>query len=163
MDQALALAGFFAAHAIWCVSDGDVLIPMLARVDPSGAKSMSRLAADRLEDGVAEGRRQLAEHVGDSACAVLVYDGYVTLASGKTDALLLEIRTYTQASMELSMAVPYRARHSAQGFAVYRPQFLAYEGRERTDHSHVAEAFFRGVDSHTKGAAIWSQAMEPSI
>ncbi len=30
MHNSARLAGFFAAHAIWCVSDGGPLIPMVA-------------------------------------------------------------------------------------------------------------------------------------
>jgi hypothetical protein len=29
-------AGFFAAHGIWCVSDGGALVPMLAFERPGG-------------------------------------------------------------------------------------------------------------------------------
>jgi len=163
MEQALDLAGFFAAHGVWCVSDGEALIPMLAHIDQAGERSMSRFAAERLEDGVAEGKKQLAENPGNSVCAVLVYDGYVTLASGKTDALLIEIKSYSDPSEVLSMAIPYRNRNASQGFSVYRPKFLAYEGGENPDYAKFGEVFFKGVDSHSKGAEVWNKAIDQSI
>lgn len=162
MDQALELAGFFAAHGLWCVSEGEALIPMLAQIDQVGGQSMSRLFAERLEDGVAEGKEQLSANRSNNVCAVLVYDGYVTLPSGKKDALLLDIRYYT-GGLNLTMAVPYRSRHEPKGFAVYRPKFLSYGGGGIPDYSKFGEAFFRGVDSHSKGAAIWDKAMDQSM
>ena len=163
MDQALELAGFFAAHGIWCVSDGEALVPMLAQIDQAGERSMSRFAADRLEDGVIEGKKQLIANSSRSVCAVLIYDGCVTLASNKTDALLMEIMSYSSPSERLSMAVPYRNRNAPQGFAVYRPKFLAYDGSNHPYYARFGEVFFRGVDSHMQGAAIWSKVMDQSI
>jgi hypothetical protein len=163
MEQAVELAGFFAAHAVWCVSEGEVLIPMLAQIDQGGARSMSRLVADRLEEGVENGKQRLIANSDNCACAVLVYDGYVTLPSGKTDALFLEIRSYLNPLENLTMALPYRNRRSPQGFAVYRPKFLKYDGSGSPDYSKLGEAFFRGVDSHQQGAEVWSKATDPSI
>ena len=43
MITASELAGMFAAHAIWCVSDGDTLIPMLVYTDENDERQMERL------------------------------------------------------------------------------------------------------------------------
>lgn len=162
MEQALELAGFFAAHGVWCVSEGEALIPMLAQIDQGGSRSMSRFVAERLEDGVAEGKEKLIANASGCVCAVLVYDGYITLPSGKIDALLMELRSYL-GQISLKMAVPYRGRHTPQGFAVYRPKFLAYDGNDSPDYSKFGDVFFKGVDSHSQGAAVWNKAMDQSI
>ncbi|UPG87439.1 hypothetical protein L2Y94_08825 [Luteibacter aegosomatis] len=163
MEQAIELAGFFAAHAVWCVSEGEALVPMLAHLDRSGVRSMSRLVANRLEEGVEEGKRQLEADAYDRACAVLVYDGYITLESGKTDALFIDIRAYGAPGSSATMVVPYRHRQSTRGFAVHRPKLLEYAGMDSPDYQTWADAFFRGVDSHQQGAAIWNEASDPSL
>ena len=43
---AARLAGFFAAHAIWSVSDGATLIPILAYTTESGERHMERLVGE---------------------------------------------------------------------------------------------------------------------
>ncbi|BDU22198.1 hypothetical protein [Dyella sp. GSA-30] len=163
MELAVELAGFFAAHAVWSVSEGEVLVPMLAQVDQGGARSMSRLVADRLEDSVEDGKQRLATNSDGSVYAVLVYDGYITLPSGKTDALLLDIRAYRDPVETLTMALPYRNQQSPQGFAVHRPKFLQYQGGGSSDYARWSDAFFRGVDAHQQGAAVWNKASDPSI
>ena len=53
MERAVELAGFFAAHGIWCVSDGEPLTPMLAQESAANGRNMLRFASEQLEDGVA--------------------------------------------------------------------------------------------------------------
>jgi hypothetical protein len=85
----------------------------------------------------------------------------VTLPSGKTDALLLEARCYGEGGGGFGMAIPYRNAEDPAGFAVYRPKFLSVEGAE-PDHDALAEAFFRGVDSHEEGAKVWNAHLDQS-
>jgi hypothetical protein len=49
MEAVAEHAGFFAAHGIWCVSDGGPLIPMLAFERPGGKREMIRFVMDRLD------------------------------------------------------------------------------------------------------------------
>ncbi len=46
MITASELAGFIAAHAIWCVSDADGLIPMAAFATEDGERQLERLVLD---------------------------------------------------------------------------------------------------------------------
>ncbi|MCP9969071.1 hypothetical protein [Actinomadura madurae] len=55
------------------------------------------------------------------------------------------------------MAVPYRPQTSPQGFAVYRPKFIDVTGVEEPDYAALADAFFAGVDSHERAAAVWNE------
>jgi hypothetical protein len=163
MRRSLELAGFIAAHGIWCVSDGETLIPILARETPDGSRQMLRLAADQLEDGVAQGKEKLSANSEGHSRAVLVFDGFVTLDSGKTDALFVEIRSYDVPSTALGMDVPYRNAADPRGFAVYRPKFISFTGSVEPDYAKCADWFFAGVDSHTQAAKIWNAAIDQSI
>ena len=60
MITASELAGYFAAHAIWCVSEADSLTPILAYTTIDGRREMQRLIAPRPEEAVAFGRKRLA-------------------------------------------------------------------------------------------------------
>jgi len=162
METTAELAGFFAAHAIWCVSDGEPLIPMLAYLKPDGERGMDRIALDNFEEAVAAGQQWLAENKHDAAGAVLLYDAYVTLESGKTDALVLEARQYDAAPRSFQMIVPYRNAQATDGFAVHRPKLVSVTGYDDPPFDAIADAFFRGVDSHEKGAEVWSAYLDES-
>jgi hypothetical protein len=162
MESAAQLAGFFAAHAVWSVCDGETLIPLMGFETSDGTRQMHRFMADRIEDGVREGQDRLASNPESAIRAVLIYDGFITLPTGKVDALLVDIRDYGSPSRSLVMAVPYRPAGSPQGFAVHRPKFLSFAGPE-PDFQAVASAFFQGVDSHDKAAPVWSRHLDESL
>jgi|SRR6266849_1964402 len=162
MNSAAQLAGFFAAHGIWCVSDGGPLIPLLAFETPDGKRQMQRFATPKLEQGVEAGRDWLARNPEGAAQAVLIYDGFVTLPSGKVDALLLDIRFYGPTGWSLMMAVPYRPASDSQKFGVYRSKFLSCD-LPAPDYQVLGSEFFQGVDSHDKGAAVWSKHLDESL
>ncbi len=161
METTAELAGFFTAHGIWCVSEGETLIPMLAQRTRDGERSLERLVAARLEEGVAEGRRRLEANEDGVTHAVLVVDGFVTLDAGKTDALVIDARRFGGAPASLEMVVPYRSASSAEGFAVYRPKFVSVDG-EVPPLDILAEAFFRGVGGHDKGSQVWDDHLDQS-
>ena len=162
VESALELAGFFAAHAVWCVSDGAVLTPIGAREGPGDQRQMNRFVTDPLEEGVAHGKAWLDAGAEGSDAAVLVYDGYVTLSAGKTDSLLLDIRRFGREPAQVLMAIPYRNAGHPDGFAVHRPKFLSQSGLENPDYALLGDAFFKGVDQHEQGAAVWNARLDES-
>jgi hypothetical protein len=171
MEATVELAGFFAAHAIWNVSEGGPLVPLLAYKKSESAKpEIMRFAVEPYEAAVAYGREFLTKNEQKAARAVLIFDGYVTLPAGKTDALILEMRKYSPRGLmqrqsaptqSLTMAVPYRSVEKPGGFAVFRPKFLSDEGGKAAA-SDLGQAFFRGVDQHEKGAAVWKDHADES-
>lgn len=162
MESEAKLAGFLAAHAIWSISDGEMLIPMLGFETAEGTRNLHRFVAERVEKGVEEGKERLVRNPDRAVRAALVYDGYITLPTGKVDALLVDIRGYGNPPRSLLMAVPYRPANSPQGFAVHRPKFLSFEG-PKPDYAATGSAFFEGVDSHDKAAPIWSKHLDESL
>lgn len=162
MEQAIRLAGFFAAHGVWCVADGDALIPLYAYEDAQGARKMIRYDADSLEDGVALARASLAQNDEEAAQAVVVHDGYVSLESGRTGALIVIARDHA-ADLTLTMAIPYRNAAHPQGFAVHRPKFLDWRGASEPDYALLGEQFFAGVEMHELGDRIWQAKLDDSI
>ena len=163
MKEAMQLAGHFAAHAVWCVSDGGPLIPLLAEESAAKGRLMTRFAADMLEDGAAQGQARLDANPEHAERAVLVYDGFATLPEGRIDALIVVIRDYAAPANTLTMALPYRPMESPEGFAVYRPKFIRWSGATEPDYSALADAFFNGLDSHQQGAAVWDKHSDGSL
>jgi len=161
MEAASELAGFFAAHAVWSVSDGETLIPLVAYETAGGKRQMNRLVSERVEEGATRGKEWLAKNPDHAARAVLVFDGFITLKSGKTDALILTIREYTLGEAEITMAVPYRPASDAKGFAVHRPKFLGFKGAQ-PDWQKVGEALWTGIAKHEKGAEVWNKHLDES-
>ncbi|OLT38027.1 hypothetical protein BJF79_28130 [Actinomadura sp. CNU-125] len=149
------MAGFFAAHGVWSVSDGEMLIPMLAYEHPNGDRGMDRLVHDDVADGAAAGQEALRTGRDDWVRAVLVIDAYLNLDTARVDALIVEAVEYVPSRRSLKMAVPYRPQAAPEGFAVYRPKFLEVTGVDDPDLAPLADAFFSGVDSHEKAAAVW--------
>jgi hypothetical protein len=152
----LELAGFATAHAVWSVSDGAVLVPM-AMSERAGERKLTRFVAEELEQAVEQGQKWLADNADDSDVAVLVFDGYVSSATEKTDALILHGRA--RSGSTVTVVQRYRPAAEAAGFAVLRPQLEVPSG-ERLDDETITLAFFRGLESHEEGARVWSAAVD---
>jgi hypothetical protein len=157
------LAGFFAAHGIWSVSDGATLIPMLGFERGNGERGMSRFVLDDLGAAAQAGREALAANPEGVARAALVVDGYVHLEAGKVDALIVEAVEYGPQHLSLTIAVPYRPPARPGGFAVHRPKFLSMTGVDRQQAGGLAEAFFAGVDGHEQAATVWNAHLDDSL
>jgi hypothetical protein len=161
MERAVELAGFFAAHGIWCVAEGETLVPILAFQRPDGAQEFRRIEAGELLDAVAQGKAWLAGNPEHVSCAVLVYDALVALPGGKTDCLMVDVHLYEPVHGTLSIALPYRHAGKPGGFVVHRPKFFSNQGEEQAV-SDLGAAFFRGVAQHEKGAAVWNAHLDES-
>jgi hypothetical protein len=115
-DLALELAGFCAAHGVWCIADGETLIPILAfQRGHSEQRELTRFEADRLEEGVAKGKQWVTDNPEDVVRAVLVYDAFIPLPDGKTDCLVLEVHSYRPTKWRVTIGVPYRQHRRRVG------------------------------------------------
>jgi hypothetical protein len=92
---------------------------------------------------------------------VLAYDGRITIESGKLDAIILEMRSYGFPWAKAAFAVPYTPGSSGR-FRVHKPKLVEWHECDDFDMDAAFEAFYRGVDSHEKGAAVWNAAMDQS-
>jgi len=159
MIMASQLAGFFAAHAIWSLSDGDGFIPMLAYTDADDKRNMTRLVFDNERDAVELGRQRLAANDMDANDAVLLFDGRIPVGNSKMDAVIIEMRCYFSPSSEAMIAVPYTPKSSGR-FVVHRPKLLDWTHCDDFDRDASFESFFEGVDSHEQGSKIWLAALD---
>ncbi|HVV98941.1 MAG TPA: hypothetical protein VHB77_01305 [Planctomycetaceae bacterium] len=161
MITACELAGFCAAHAIWCVSDGETLIPMLAHATADGEREMHRFAADDLRTAVETGKRRLADNEMDAGDAALLYDGFITLGNDRLDAVIIDIRCYAFPDAEAAIAVPYTPQSSGE-FRVHKPKLLTWRNCVDFDQRTALQAFFNGVGEHEPGSKVWSVSLDES-
>src|SRR5262245_56542122 len=158
-EPALELAGYFGAHALWCVADGSTLVPMLAIQREGGGGELHRLVGEELERAVAMGRERLAANPDGASRAVLVYDVYLRLPSGRTDGLMLDVVDYGPPRSSARLAIPY-SPGSGNGFAV-RPVVLVGSGGVLVSSGPELDAFHRGLASHEEGARVWRDHLTP--
>lgn len=151
--ELMRVAGFALAHAVWCVSDNEVLIPFIIQ-QSDGERQLVRFTAERLEDGVAEARRRVAENPAGAASAVILFDGYATIDGDRNDALVLEAFDHASGSQPFNIYQPYRPGQAGEGFAVLRTKFDFLEPPP-CQAKEVSEAFFSGLYGHEQGSRVW--------
>jgi hypothetical protein len=161
MITAAKLAGFFAAHAVWSVSDGEILIPMLGYTDENDNRHMQRLALADLREAVALGKQKLDANEMDANDAVLLYDARLPVGNEKLDAILLELRAYFSPESRIRIAIPYTPASSGR-FRVHKPKFLTWENCDDFEIADVGEALFAGVAEHEMGTKIWNENLDES-
>src|SRR4051812_30394132 len=157
MITASELAGFIAAHAVWCVSDGDSLVPMVAFTTGEGQRNLERLVHQDAGAAVEHGRQRLEDDPLDADDGVLAYDGRIAVADGKLDAIILEMRSYGFPWAGATVAVPYTPRGSGR-FRVREPILVEWHDCEDFDRDAAHQAFFRGVAAHEMGSRVWEAA-----
>jgi hypothetical protein len=162
MITAFRLSGFFAAHAIWCVSDAETLTPMLAYTTANDERKMERLVVnDDLAASVAYGKKKLESNEMDATDAALLYDGRIPIKNEKVDAIIIEIRAYFSPDSEAIIAVPYTPKTTGK-FRVHKPKLLAWEHCDDFDMDTALQSFFEGVAGHEKGAKVWNDGLDES-
>lgn len=161
MILASRLGGFYAAHAMWTLSDGGVLYPILAYTDMDNQKKMMRIITDDVGSGVSAGEEKLASNEMDANDAVLLYDGRITISGEKMDALLVEMRCFAWPDSEALMAIPYTP-FSTGTFRIHRPKLIKWQECEDFDLDAFLEAFWEGVDQHEQGPPLWEKYLDDS-
>jgi hypothetical protein len=154
---AAELAGYFLAHAVWNVSDGGTLTPILAW-ERHGERTMTRLAAD--DDGTAlrAAEAWLDKNPEGAERAVVIYDR----PDGAVRALVAVTVEFGPPRRSAQIVVRYRPADAEDGFAVGKPRVAA---RKALD-APIAKVFARfatGVDAHEKGARAWSAHLDAAL
>jgi len=156
MHDVMKMAGAITSHALWNVSDGTILSPLFGVLGADQSHRMERIMMGSAQ-AVAYGASKLESLAPDTRGAVLVKDGLVTLPTGRTDALIVDVRFTEDPGRRFQLLMPYRnASHSA-GFAVHRIKLTEKEGIADEALDHLLGAFIEGIESHEHGALLWKQ------
>src|SRR5215468_6553390 len=119
-EGAAELAGYFLAHAVWCVEDGDTLVPLVGheRVlvdDGERAFTLLRFEAPEQSDAIRNAEEWLETNPERVARAVLIHDGYFTWMGVRRDALFSRILEYGRPGRSLQIVIPYRHARDPAG------------------------------------------------
>lgn len=157
----IELAGFAAAQAVCCLFDRQPMLPLAFTRRKGHAVTISIMSGCATSELAARVTEWLDSNVDDADAAVVVCDGYVTVAGTRKDALVLDCRSYAAPVTGNRITVPYRGHHHPGGFAVYRPKFIVEAG-DGHDAESMTQAFFSGVFSHKNGGPIWQACADQS-
>ncbi|WP_237054056.1 hypothetical protein [Marilutibacter chinensis] len=152
----MKMAGHTVAHAIWSVSDGEVLIPIVGHLGSDGGARMERLAMGSAQ-AMAMGAEKISRLEPGTTGAVFVKDTLVTLESGKVDALVADIRFAANDASRLQLLVPYRNANHADGFAVHAIKLTELAEIPRDAVDGLMQAFVAGLESHQEGGRLWAE------
>ncbi|GHA03212.1 hypothetical protein GCM10008090_10250 [Arenicella chitinivorans] len=156
MENVVKMAGNFAAHAILSVSDGETLIPIVGLLDAEDQQSMRRMVMGSVE-ALAAGEHLLNNFTPEYKGAAFIKDGLVTLETGKTDSLIVDIRFSDDSAKKIQFLIPYRNANHEKGFAVHRLKISEATGFSQDEFNLLADAFFDGLESHPEGGKIWNE------
>ena len=161
MKETAQLAGFVAAHAIHCVSQGKSLtMPLLVIEKEDGSTQFIEVTGHSSEAAVMKGEKLMKKPVSGAQRAVLAFEAFLNLPPGKTDAIFLHACCFQAEPQELHVAVPFRAANNPAGFAVFRPKFIAYE--DNPPQPGTLNDFLRGVALHPPGQKVWTAHLDQS-
>lgn len=159
-SEAAVLGGYLAAHAIWCVSDGSVLIPIYAW-SSGGQRSLERLHLEDSNQALQHGEQRLDTNPEGSDAAVLIIDLILRNPEGlRRDALRLVIDDRISGT-RVTVAVPYRPADAPGGFAVHQPIFHD-ANVDGFDVESMITWFYGGVTEHEQGAETWKRHWDPA-
>ena len=90
--DALRLAGFALAHAVWSIEDGETLCTLALIERAGGGRELGRYEAPTIPDSLDAAFGDLEARLTGDDRAVLIFDGYITPEGGeRTDALIADI------------------------------------------------------------------------
>lgn len=157
------LTGRILAHAVWCVSDPETFIPLIAH-EKEGKRGMFRLGSPSLEECVEDGKRWLDKNPDGVERAMLVFDGYLTVAGQpKRDALFLRAVEYGERPILLEIALPYVPGGTAQGFKVGSPKVIKSEGIPEDGWETFFGRFWVGAKGHDEAAKVWARHLDDAL
>jgi hypothetical protein len=161
MIETSRFAGFVASHAIYLVSQGNSLtVPLLVLEKAKGNPQFIQVTGTSSQEAVARAGRLLERPAKGVVRAVMVFEAYLNLPPGKTDAIFLQACQYRPKEQQLQVAVPFRLPTSPDGFAVFRPKFIAYE--DEVPSADLLAAFLKGTSLHPAGHAVWVRHLAES-
>jgi hypothetical protein len=146
---AAELAGFVAAHAVWILSDGDMM-PVVAYTTATGARHMDTFAGEPREMTTRAFQR-LAANPMNAVDAVVAY-----VEKHETGATAIFVVPYAYAMPKAGVVLIIPFKRDGSMLLAEKGRLMRCEGIDRTD---VMRAFAKGVASHEKGAAAWKSAM----
>ena len=155
---AYELAGFFLAHALWCVHDDDELVPLGGYLKDH-RRGLVRFAGSEGRAALARARSWYGRNPEGADQAAIVLDGRITLPDGtQTDALICDAIAYA-AGPSGSVFLPYTPASPGHAFRVRPPKLQP--ALTLLDHAgDFGRAVMRGLSGHAEGARVFEYGLQ---
>lgn len=155
LEEAARLAGFAGAHAVWCVSSGETLVPLILWSNESGERNLERLVASTFEEGVAKQEERMEALATVAQYAVSAFDGFINENGLRTNTLFITARAFNETSNWIKFGVSYTPKKILRKFAVHPLRILSSTDVDNSQMEQITNAFFSGVAEHPKGSKLW--------
>ena len=156
-SSAMRDMGTLAAYQMFMVADGGTPIHTVLSNHPGGRRIFHTLMVD---EQLKAGRVQLEENRDGLPWLTLGYDGYFTSErGGKAHAIVVELRTYGDQPLKLSIAFMYRPATGGAPFAILEPQGLSSSATP-AQSSALMPALNAGIQSFKWPRGSWDALRE---
>lgn len=150
MQDVMKMAGNYTGHAFWSISSGETLIPIVGYLDKAGERRMERYAMESVK-AIALGEQKITTLSEDTKGVVFIRDGYITLETGKTDAIIIDVSLNGDEQRRIQYMFPYRHADHEKGFAIHRLKVTNFTGISTEDLDELSSSFWDGIESHPQG------------
>jgi len=148
---ALRGAGSLLAHAMYMIDGGGPFQTTLLEPGPGGGLSggvLVMLQDDARTDALTQGQRHLAQPRRGLPYSALAYDATISsLAFGRSDAIVVELRCHGEPAFSAKLIVPYRPRTDEAPLLV-RPARLEIESTASDSVGWQVRQFWDGVGDY---------------
>ncbi len=157
------LTGRMLAHGVWCVSDPDQFVPLIAH-EKAGKRAMFRVTGENLESAIDIGKDWLEKNPDGVDRGLLVFDAYLTLADGKKyDALFVRAMEYGATPLTVDIALRYVPGGTDAGFRVGSPKVLKSDGLASGDWEAFFARFWAAAKGHPDAAVVWAKHLDDDL
>jgi TPR repeat protein len=125
-----------------------------------GSLTFVSMADERGKAAVDRGRAALDDNPSHLPWQVFAYDAFVTLPKGRTEAVVVEVRTYGEMPLDVVAAFPYRRATATRPFAILDPTLSrSNEPAERV--ALINGAMDKGIQSYPWPDKSWNECRDP--
>lgn len=160
MKDVFNMAGYYVSHSIVNISSGETLKPLLGYSKNDGSHTVETIEASTPVEAISIGGNKIRNLSDEIQGAVLINDGLVTLDTGKTDTLVIDIRFNEELSKKVKYILPYRNAKHEDGFAVHKLKIIELDGISLEETMELSKSFFDGVQENSEGWALWTEHHE---
>jgi len=158
-EQALSLAGFTLAHALWSVSDlvGNDLLCPLVFIERNAQRELVRFEAETQAAAISAGKAQLAQSAADVDRWAFAHEGLINEQGSKVDVvvvLLMAVKMMPSVTLIQRFAPFAKQNH----FRLISCPTVSIDGVEQAPNSlpNVLLAVRSGVLEHGAVAKLWN-------
>ncbi|MGJ7603190.1 tetratricopeptide repeat protein [Variovorax sp. LT1R20] len=149
--------GQLASHAMYMVSEGGSLMPTVLHPSADGKRwAFVNIVDESSDSALRRARAALEAQREGPPFAAFACEASVTLPTGRTDAIVIELRCHGDAPLAVTLVFPFRPAGDPQGFAILDSQLI--EGTVPAAAQRLFnEAIEAGIQSFNWPSGSWAQ------